>query len=130
MTKVKLTAVYINETDKNGNQFISREGKPYKKMSIKTEQHGDKYLSGFVNKANQNWKKGDEVEIVVKENGQYLNFEVPKLGSEVEILKTQIASLKFKVDILWEEKHGNTINSLKDEIEYPNDDIDPENIPF
>lgn len=106
MKKVEITGVWINEKDKNGNPFISKKGIAYKKMSIKTKEYGDKYLSGFCNKQNENWKSGDVVEILVTENGQYLNFEVPKkeevLGNEIEQLKTSIGRMNFMIQQIYD----------------------------
>lgn len=78
MAKVTLTKIYKTNKDKEGNELKSKKGFPYTRMSIKTEEHGDKWVSGFENKDNKDWKEGDTVEIEVKENGQYLNFETPK----------------------------------------------------
>jgi hypothetical protein len=76
-------------------------GKPYKKLAIKTVEHGDKWLSGFQNKDNENWKEGDQVDIVVKENGQYLNFETPKmedrLESRISALEVQMMNITNKL---------------------------------
>lgn len=74
--KVRLTTVYRTKTDKKGNLLTSKKsGKPYERVSIKTVEHGDKWLSGFGGQWNADWAEGDEVDIVVKEAGQYLNFE-------------------------------------------------------
>lgn len=81
----KLTFVKRDSTDREGNPLISKQGKPYTRMSIKVESRGDRYLSGFANAGNASWKPGDEVDIVITEaqakdkNGQpYLNFSQPK----------------------------------------------------
>ena len=75
MSKVTLT--FVRRTPKT-----SASGKPYTSLSIKTQEHGDKYLSGFGNKDNEGWNEGDTVEIetkeVVKDGKTYLNFETPK----------------------------------------------------
>ena len=65
--KVKLTRV-------SRNNKTSKGGKDYVSLGIQTEQHGDKWINGFGNNFNKDWKQGDEVEIEVVENGQYLNF--------------------------------------------------------
>ncbi len=46
------------------------------KISIKTNEHGDKWLSAFANKDNQNLKVGTEIDIDIEQRGQYLNFKL------------------------------------------------------
>jgi len=70
--KVTLTAINKKE------RISTKTGKPFISLGIKTEQFGDKWLSGFENEQNQNWQKGDEVEIETQTKGEYLNFTVPK----------------------------------------------------
>jgi len=47
-------------------------------FSIKTKEHGDKWIGGFEDDTNKNWKIGDKVEIEITENGEYTNFKIPK----------------------------------------------------
>lgn len=79
MQKVTITKIYTTDKDKQGNPLKSKKGYPYTRMSIKCAEHGDNWISGFKNKDNENWKEGDTVEIVITENGEYLNFEVPEV---------------------------------------------------
>ncbi len=95
--KVTLTAVYRNTTDKAGNPLKSAKGIPYTKLSFKCKEYGDKYVGGFGNKANESWKQGDTVEVIIKENGQYLNFEMPK---EVDMATERITKLEARVTTL------------------------------
>ena len=103
ITKVHLTKVYIASQSKDGVPFLSgpnskTPGKPYSKISIKCTEHGDKYIGGFVNKDNENWKEGDTVDIIVKQNGEYLNFETPKaedkLAMRVAALEVEVLNLR------------------------------------
>ena len=98
ISKVTLTKVYASDKDKNGNPLVSKTGKPYKKMSIKCVEHGDKWLSGFEGRDNANWKEGDQVEIIVKQNGEYLNYDVPKaedkLAMRVSALELEVMNLR------------------------------------
>lgn len=80
-----LTFVKRDSTDKEGNPLVTKDGRPYVRMSIKVASRGDRYLSGFGNAANGGWQVGDEVDIVITEsdkldkNGKpYLNFSLPK----------------------------------------------------
>lgn len=99
--KVTITRVYASDTDKNGNKLVSKTGKPYSKLAIKTTQHGEKWLSGFKGKENENWKEGDQVDVIVTQNGEYLNYEVPKqtdrLEARVAALEVQVMNLNNKL---------------------------------
>ena len=98
MQKVTITRTYVSDKSKDGIPFTSKAGKPYKKLAIKTTEHGDKWLSGFQNKDNENWKEGDVVDIIVKQNGEYLNFDVPKtedkLAMRVSALEVEVMNLR------------------------------------
>lgn len=84
---VKLNLTYVDRKER----VSARTNKPFTSISIKATQYGDKFLSGFGNKDNQNWAVGDEVEVaeikeVVKDGKTYLNFEmsrVPRLDPAV-----------------------------------------------
>lgn len=76
--KVTLTNVKVYTQDKEGKPLKSKEGKPYTRLNIQCKEYGDKWLSGFGNSRNKNWQAGEEVDIEVKQNGEYLNFEMPK----------------------------------------------------
>ena len=71
---MKLTLTFVKRTPKTSQ----RTGKPFTSLSIKTQEYGDRYLSGFDGKETASWKEGDTVEATVEENGEYLNFSVPK----------------------------------------------------
>lgn len=89
-----------------------REGAngPYTSVLIKTQEHGDRLLSGFWRKESQNWKAGDQVEIEVKEvekdGKKYLNFDVPKKenGNEnsgyARTISIQLERIEEKIDRL------------------------------
>jgi hypothetical protein len=90
--KVHLTQVYRASANKKGEQYISKKtGKPYERLSIKTQEHGDKWLSGFGSSWNADWQEGDEVDIVIKESGDYLNFE---RANPVDAFEARIKALE------------------------------------
>lgn len=70
---MQLKLTFVKRTPKT-----SAAGKSYTSLSIKTNEYGDKWLSGFDGKETSSWKEGDTVEATVEEKGQYLNFSVPK----------------------------------------------------
>jgi len=144
MEKVIITKVFRTDTDKAGAKLINKNGKEYTKCNIQTKQHGEKYLSGFGNKTNENWKIGDEVEIIVKtvvSNGtEYLNYETPKAEdlqkNEIEVLKTKLWALTHRVDEMAEYlkvKFGKAdapkVEKTSDGIDYP-DEQPSDSIPF
>ena len=69
------------------------------KMAIKTEQHGDKWLSTFKVQGTEKWNIGDEVEINVTENGQYLNFE-PVNNDNIAVTLQDFQGLVERVEAL------------------------------
>jgi len=56
----------------------SKAGRPFTSVGLKTVEYGDRWLSGFGNKRNEHWKKGDKIDVEVEDTGQYLNFTMPE----------------------------------------------------
>lgn len=83
----------------------SRTGKPFTSLGIKTQEHGEKWLSGFDNAQTKDWKQGDTVEIEVEQKGDYLNFSVPKSDRPMTDSAAQNA-LTFKVIPLLERNNA------------------------
>lgn len=123
--KTRLTNIKVYTNDKDGKPLKTKDGKPYTRMNIQIESHGDKWISGFGNARNKSWQIGDEIDVEVKENGQYLNFEMPKLvpaGMNPEALN----ELKVAISMLHSDvKHILAILSKPDEPE-----ISPSDVPF
>lgn len=99
MEKVKITRIYRTDKDKNGNHLVSQKtGRPYSKCSIKCEQYGDKWIGGFSNQTNQSWKEGDEVEIEITQNGNYLNFKTPNKNDQLDQVINALANRVAKLE--------------------------------
>ena len=95
--KVKLTKIGRYTENKDGEPYISKKtGKPFTICRIWTEEHGDKAIGGFSNQTNSDWKEGDEVEVIIKENGQWLNFETPI----DKITRKEFDALILRVELL------------------------------
>ena len=101
--EVKLTKVYRTDKDKEGKPLMTkgtpdRPSRSYTRLGIKTQEHGDKWLSGFENRESANWQEGDTVDIEVEPNGQYLNFktlsEMDKVWKMLTYLQKQIHDLR------------------------------------
>jgi len=101
--------------------LIDRNGKPYRKIAIQTDQHAG-YLSNFI--FNQDdptlqWNKGMEVEIIVYQNGDFWNFKLP----------TRLDRLEIKVAELEELIKTPNGRMVKEPEEYE-DEIKTEDLPF
>lgn len=94
--KVKITKCYISDTKKDGSKLITSDGRAYKKIAIQTDKHAG-YLSDLIFRPDDpklQWQIGDEVEIIVWQNGEFKNFKVPirldRLELRVEVLEDLI----------------------------------------
>jgi hypothetical protein len=104
MTKLTLTKVSRFTTDKSGNPLKTKDGRPYTSVRVQSAEFGERWISGFEKNENKNWKEGDVVEVIIKENGQYLNFDLPKkediAHEEITGIKSRLGKLNFKVEEL------------------------------
>ena len=134
MQKLTITRIFTTDKDKNGNPLISKNNKPYTRMSIQTKEHGEKWLSGFKNQTSGAWQVGQEVEVIVKENGQYLNFETPKMEDKVDMnmekVLNNLTRIHLLVNAIYEHVVPQKIKVDSTGIEYPEEEINPEDIPF
>lgn len=105
--KIKITKIARYTTDKNGQPLIFKsgknEGKPYTSVRLQSDQHGERWISGFGDDINAKWTEGQEVDIMIEEKGQYLNFTMPsKVGVLAETVKEQqsvLTEIAFKVGL-------------------------------
>lgn len=58
------------------SKVSKRTNKPYESLSINTKEHG--WISGFGGKGNERWKEGDIVNVIIKKEKAYTNFEMPQ----------------------------------------------------
>lgn len=99
---MKLLKVYISEKDKQGNDFIAKNGSPYSRVAIQTAETGEKWASNNIfNKQSVAlyWKIGQDVDINLEENGQYLNWQF--IGRELtttEYIIEKLDTLNKKFD--------------------------------
>ena len=82
--RVKILKLYRNDKDKQGNPLKTKDGRPYTRIRMQTDQHGEALVSGFQNAQSAKWEVGQEVDVDVTQNGEYLNFSVPK-AEEVKL---------------------------------------------
>lgn len=84
------------------NNKTSKAGKPYVSLGLKVNEYGDKFINGFGNKDNADWKVGDDVEITVVEKGEYLNFEMPtRTIKPTGMTEEQSQLINKKLDAIW-----------------------------
>lgn len=84
---VTLTKVSRKEKQSaKGNMFIS--------LGIQTEEHGEKWLSGFGNASNASWVPGQKVAIEITEKGDYLNFTEASVWDAIADMDKRIKQLE------------------------------------
>lgn len=115
--KLTLTKVFRTKKDKAGNPLKTKDGRAYERISIKAEEYGDRYLSGFGGGWNDNWNEGDIVnanveEVQGKDGKEYLNF------SKLDPMEDFEARLKLLEDKVF----GNT--------DAPDVHVDDDDVPF
>lgn len=107
----KITYVKIDNTDREGNQLMSRQGKPYSRQTLKVESKGDRFISGFLNANTRDIKVGDELDITIVEsdkldkNGKpYLNWSLPKpqdkVDDKLEQILNKLVGLQLSIGVL------------------------------
>jgi hypothetical protein len=116
--KITLSKIYRTTKTKDGKPLTTKDGRNYERLSVKCQEYGEQWLSGFGSNWNTMWAEGDTVEVEIKkvnkDGKEYLNFErIDKLSE----LENRIKALE---DMLLNKK-STTI---------PADDVDPEDIPF
>ncbi len=133
-----LTFIKRDNTDREGNELKTKDGRPYTRLSIKVESKGDKYISGFGNSENKNWNVGDEVDITITESATkdknglpYLNFTQPKKEDRVLDNTERIlnALVGIRLDIATIKSALVSQKKVSDSGEYP-EDMNPDNIPW
>ena len=96
--KVTIKRIYKSDKDKSGKPFLTKDGRPYTRLAVWTQEHGEQALSGFGNFKNAAWREGDKIEVeiegVMKDGKEYLNFKEPNplkaLEARVEKLETWV----------------------------------------
>lgn len=132
---MKLTLTSVERVQ----QTSKKTGKPYTSLRIKAQEYGDKLISGFGRKDNDSWAVGQVVEGVVEAKGDYLNLVPPVSAGKADpadmtFIKETLNEIAFKVGIINNrtekiaEKVGVTAPLKK--IEYPEQEINPKDIPF
>lgn len=88
--QVHITAV--NRTQRTSK----RTGKPFTSLGIKTQEHGERWLSGFNNADTAHWEAGSIVEIEVEPKGEYLNFTIQKPEPAPQSQEHEVSNAELK----------------------------------
>lgn len=96
--KHTIKQIFTKEREGRNGKFTS--------LSIKTEETGDEWISGFLNDDTATWAVGSVVNILVSskivevngENKEYKNFEVLPAEKTIEDLYNMIKILNNKID--------------------------------
>lgn len=143
--KVNVTRVFATDTKKDGTKMINKFGKPTWRVGIKTQEHGEEWVNGFLSFNPDKWE-GTEQELIIEEgefNGRkQLNFKLPpknqgvtemyvKHAIEVALaqIKLDIKDIKKKLDmpVMPDYPDGPVDNFTQEEMATPDN---PEDTPF
>lgn len=131
----KITALKKYTTKPDGTPLVSaKTGRPYTRLTIKTDVTGDDWVSGFDGAETKNWVIGSDVEIDVTKNGQYSNFAVPKKGAvdgqllkdvydNTETILNKLVGQQIKLEQILELLQPKKIKSQIED--YPEDNNEP-----
>lgn len=84
------------------DRVSKKSGKPFTSIRIGCDKYGQRWLSGFGDSENAQWKNGDTVEIEVEEKGQYLNFKMPPKPRNTPLAGDQMTRIEAKLDKILE----------------------------
>src|SRR3990167_10756238 len=91
-----ITKIFINHESKTGEKFVSAKGKKFWKIAIQVDEKDYKgeYLTDLIFEETDErfeWKTGQEINVIVSRNNQYLNFKLPK---QIDYLEMRIEALE------------------------------------
>ena len=115
MLKTTITKIYRSDKKKDGTPLINKNGNAYEKISIQTNQNGDKWVGGFSNETNKAWNVGDSVDIDVTQNGDWLNFKEVKATdgiskTDFEKLESRVSNLEKRIALMGTESKADEID--------------------
>lgn len=87
METVKITKVFTSDKSKDGKPFVTKKGKPFWKVAIKTDKYPEDWMSALAfeaDDAEMQLNEGDEVKIIIETNGNYKNFKLPSRLDQLE----------------------------------------------
>jgi len=151
--RITLTNVYSADTNKEGKKYQGKHKEWCKegcsdphyfwRVGIKTNEYGEEWLNGFSNDK-PTYKEGDTIEVEVSEtewNGKrQKNFKIPnknaQLAAKVEELEARVNHITNVLNQLTDGKANADFNSVGGQnktsggVEYPQEEINADDIPF
>ena len=109
---IKIERLATFNTRKDGSPLVTKAGKPYKKVLIDVNSDciDDFSFTGKLSMLDfdgvaDNWKEGDTITGNIIHDGDYWNFELPKvnLRDEITRLEKENAELRLRLDRLGNE---------------------------
>jgi hypothetical protein len=125
LEKVTISKVFISDKNKEGTPFKDKNGKPFWKVGIKTNEYGEDWFSTLCFRQDDramNLREGDTVNVVIEENNGFKNFKLP---TKTDILEGKIEELNRRVTAL---EQGNTTPDNYPQAE--DEGISPDDIPW
>src|SRR3990167_6408169 len=118
---------YINvfKEGKDGKLYVSKNGKPFVRVSIKVEdpQYKDEYISGLWFGADCPWKVGESVEIIIREEEyqgkKQWKFEVPKKENPNQKYFEEIMGRLLKLELMLVSIGKAVVPQPKEAVPYP-----------
>ena len=97
LVKIVLTKIYISDQKKDGTKFVDKNNKPFKRVAIQTNSHGETWLSSFSFRDSdemREWKEGQEVQILISKRDDFWNFRIP---TKADLLEERVTKLEEAV---------------------------------
>jgi hypothetical protein len=126
--KLRIKVINFKKENKENKPYTTRAGKSFQMCGILVDggQYDGKWLSACLFEPDHvafGWKAGDEVDVLVEPNGQYLNF---KIATKLDLLEISVKALEARVIAL---EQGNTLKQATNTFQsVPT--LSPDDIPF
>ena len=131
---MQITISKISYTDKkkDGTSCISKNGKPFYKVGIQTNEFGDTWINGLIFDNPPTWKEGDKIDLIIKDeeyNGiTSKKFELPKpaniQGEKLDKVMVELSFIKHQLERI-------AAVVVKDDYPTPEQEgLDPNKVPF
>lgn len=140
--KIVINKIFIN-SEKNGKPLLNKKNEPYKMCVIENGlgKKASMYIGMFAGAWDKKldivskWKAGDEVEVSLEQQGEYLNFNLPTNENKLEARIVVLEKAVFKAPT--KARNPQPVSFATNHIETPHnasyspeDDIQPEDLPF
>ena len=106
METVRIKSIFVNEANKDGQPYVDKRGNKYKRVKLVLEDGRSPSALAYGSEAFLSWKSGDEVEVVIEQNGDFLNFSLPE---ETDMLEERLKVLED-----WKGKVGPFLNIVNE----------------